>query len=46
MKNLGEELGHDEALKVYLPDKWHTKKKLDREWLFNVVNSVHPGYLE
>ena len=39
-------LKNDELLMPYLPDKWDAKKKLDREWFFNIVNSVHPGYLE
>ena len=46
MKNLSVNLGDDETLAQYLPDKWETKQKLDRIWLFNVVNSIHPGYLE
>ena len=46
VKNLGENLKQDPTLSNYLPEKWEVKKKLDREWVLNVVNSIHPGYLE
>ena len=46
MKSLAENLKDDEELVKYLPDKWHKKLKLDREWFFNILNTVHPGYLQ
>lgn len=46
MKSLAETLKEDEELIKYLPDKWHKKLKLDREWFFNILNTVHPGYLQ
>ena len=46
LKSLGASLRDDKQLALYLPEKWHEKGKLDREWVFNVINSIHPGYLE
>ena len=46
LKSLGASLAGDERLAQYLPDKWQEKGKLDRVWVFNVINSVYPGYLE
>ena len=46
LKSLGSSLKDDEQLALYLPSKWHEKGKLDRVWVFNVINSIHPGYLE
>ena len=45
IKNMATQLKDDEQLAHYLPDGWHEKAKVDRDWLFNVVNSIHPGYL-
>ena len=42
MKNLALTLKEDEELAIYLPDKWDKKLKLDREWFFNIINTVHP----
>ena len=46
VKNLAEQIKNDDALKKYLPDKWEATKKLDRDWLFNIINTVHPGFLQ
>ena len=46
MKSLAENLKDDENLAQYLPDKWDKKLKLDREWFYNILNTVYPGYLE
>ena len=45
-KALSPELSKDSELAAYLPDNWWKKSKLDREWFFNVVSSLYPGYLE
>ena len=33
-------------VKPYLPFNLASKKSVDRQWLCNVVSTVHPGYLE
>ena len=36
----------DATLQMYFPDEFLKGKKFDREYTFNVLNTVHPGYLE
>ena len=38
-------IGADDAARMYLPDEYFKKKKADRSYLFNILNSVHPGFL-
>ena len=45
MKNLADKVKDDKELLAYLPDKLNSKKKLEREWVMNVINTVHPGFL-
>ena len=30
----------------YMPTNYLKKRTLDRKWVYNVLNSVYPGYLE
>ena len=39
-------LGKDKELAMYYPSDFTDKKKLDREFVFNILNTVHPGYLD
>ena len=39
-------LAKDKELGMYYPSDFTEKKKLDREFVFNILNTVHPGYLE
>ena len=36
----------DKTLKMYIPDGYYKKTKPDRTWLFNVVNTVYPDFLQ
>lgn len=36
----------DVNLQMYFPNEFLDGKKLDREFAFNILNTVHPGYLE
>jgi len=38
-------IGVDDAARVYLPDEYFKKKKADRTFLFNILNTAHPGFL-
>ena len=38
-------IGKDDAARLYLPDEYFKKKKADRTFLFNILNTVHPGFL-
>ena len=35
----------DEEVRAYLPEGYFKKVKPDRTFLFNILNTVHPGYL-
>ena len=35
----------DEEVRMYLPDGYFEKVKPDRTFIFNVLNTVHPGFL-
>ena len=36
----------DSTVGQYLPDQWFEGKKPSREFLINIINTVHPGYLD
>ena len=36
----------DAELRMYYPSDFIKGKKLDREFVFNILNTMHPGYLE
>ena len=35
-----------DVLRDYFPTEYFTKKKPERNFVFNVINTVHPGYLD
>ena len=36
----------DKDLAMYFPSDFGPKNKLDREYVFNIINTKYPGYLE
>ena len=36
----------DKTLKTYFPEELIKGRKFDREYVFNILNTVYPGYLE
>ena len=45
LKQLKKHLIGDKELARRLPDGWENKKKIERDWVLNIVNTVHPGFL-
>jgi len=41
-----EELKEDADVQRYLPDLAYLKKKPDREWLYNVLHTRRPQFVE
>ena len=46
VKALWPQFKKDEAMAKYFPDKFPIGKGPPREYFFNVLNTVHPDYLE
>ena len=36
----------DEMLVEYFPNNIEKKRTIDRDWYFNIINTVHPGFLD
>ena len=43
VKNLYDELLALDNMETYFPDKYPKGRQCDREYLFNVANTLHPG---
>ena len=43
--NLHPKFKEDPKFNVYMPDQMTKGKSIDREYFFNVLNTVHPEYL-
>ena len=46
VKALYPELKKDAEMMSYLPDKYPAGKAPPREYFFNILNTIHPEYLE
>ena len=46
VSNVMETLKHDENLLLYLPDNMPKGKTPDREYFFNVLNTLYPEYVQ
>ena len=45
MVNMVPIVQDDDELKNYFPDEYFTGKMPDREFFFNTINTMHPGFL-
>ena len=43
VKNLYDELLALDNMDLYFPDKYPKGRQCDREYIFNVANTLHPG---
>ena len=46
VRNIMIQIKNQECLKPHLPQNYEKKRKISRDWLMNVINTVIPGYLE
>ena len=46
LSKMMELIKDDQALKEYFPDEYFTGKQPDRSFFFNIINTVHPGFLD
>ena len=46
VKNLYSQLIVLEEMKFYFPDKYNKGRQCDREYLFNVANTLHPEVIK
>ena len=46
VKNLWRDLKDDENFNVYFHDEYANEKGPNREYFFNILNTVYPEYLE
>ena len=45
VRKMFEMIDGDNMLREYLPDNFKKKRTIDRTWLYNVINTIHPGYI-
>lgn len=45
VKGIYAQVSEDPELQAHLPDLGESSKAVDRQYFFNVVNSIHPEYL-
>ena len=46
VKNLYKKLLALENMEKYFPDKYPKGRQCDRDYLFNVANTLHPGFVQ
>ena len=46
VSNMLQMIGEDDDARAYFPDGYWKKVKPDRSYVFNVLNTCHPGYLD
>ena len=45
VKHILEMLQDDAETRMYFPDEYFKKLSSDRTFFFNIINSVHPGFI-
>ena len=46
VKNLYDEYGTRPDIKIHIPDKLHKGKSMEKEYFFNIVNTLFPEELQ